>query len=491
MSITLDRKEIRDKIMGCWLGKNIGSTLGEIYEGKKEEFSLTFYDPMPEKSSPNDDLDLQLVWLQMLEEKGLDFTLTDLADYWKKYLERYPWNEYGFCQLNLRDGLLPPASGCFNNYFVDEMGSPIRSEIWACIAPANPQLAAAFAWKDAVLDHAGGEGVYGEMFWAALQSAAFVVNDPRELIGIGLAMIPVHSLISRAVREAVWCKNQGLTWKEARERIVRIYGHHKPCNAPQNHAFTVMGWLYGNDFGDRLCAAVNCGYDTDCTGATLGATLGILDGASSIPEKWLEPVGTDVVLHKLTGPINAPANVDELTDRSLTLTETVLKKFGYASLGDQTAMDQADALMLRDNRNALHILQKDTQSTIFENGNLEIHFHYCGEPVAEKGKIKPVEISVWKDAENITESADIKLDLPRGWKEMGTGEGAWGKRWILLPEDVSEHMTVGFQIRVDKKQLSNEVVVLDKASVHYFGSGDTVPRCDCGCGANPFACIGK
>jgi len=54
--------------------------------------------------------------------------------------------------------LKPPISGAFQNYFVDEMGSPIRSEIWACLAPANPQLAARMAWMDASMDHTGGEG---------------------------------------------------------------------------------------------------------------------------------------------------------------------------------------------------------------------------------------------------------------------------------------------------------------------------------------------
>ena len=489
MSVTLSKVELKDKISGCWLGKNIGSTLGEAYEGKKKQFSLTFYDPFPEKSSPNDDLDLQLVWLQMLEEKGVDFTLSDLAKYWKKYLVSYPWNEYGFCQVNLRSGLLPPVSGCFNNYFVDEMGSPIRSEIWACIAPAHPQLAAEFAWKDAVLDHAGGEGVYGEMFWAALQSAAFVLSDPRELIGIGLNMIPVHSLISRAVREAVWCSDHDLSWQEARERIVRIYGHHKPCNAPQNHAFTILGWLYGTDFGDRLCAAVNCGYDTDCTGATLGATLGILDGASSIPQKWLAPVGTEVVLHKLTGPINAPANVEELTDRTLRITETLLDKFGYASLGDRTAVPETDALMLPDNRRALEILQNDTQCTIFEGNKWDVHFHYCGEPAVEQAKIKPIEISLRQNGRNITDRAEIELRLPEGWRILDTGKGAWGKRWTLLPEKVSESMTVGFSVLTDSEKIEKKVVFLDKASVQYYGSGDTLPQCSGGCGANTFACL--
>ncbi len=62
----------------------------------------------------------------------------------------------------------------------------------------------------------------------------------------------------------------------------------------QNLAFTVLGWLAGGgDFGHSICIAVNCGKDTDCTGATLGALLGILDPAG-IGEEWLRPIGREL-----------------------------------------------------------------------------------------------------------------------------------------------------------------------------------------------------
>jgi hypothetical protein len=202
--ITISEQEYRDKVYACWLGKNIGGTLGAPYEGRKEVLRLTYFDPMPSKSAANDDLDLQLVWLKMLQDRGINPRLQDFADYWMKHLSPYPWDEYGFCQRNLQRGLRPPISGCFENDFIDQMGSPIRSEIWACIAPGDPQLAAVMAWKDAVLDHAGGEGVWGEMFWAAVESAAFVIRDPVKLIRIGLGMIPIWSHISRAVHAALW-----------------------------------------------------------------------------------------------------------------------------------------------------------------------------------------------------------------------------------------------------------------------------------------------
>jgi hypothetical protein len=36
-----------------------------------------------------------------------------------------------------------------------------------------------------------------------------------------------------------------------------------------------------------ICLTVMGGWDTDCTGATAGALVGVLRGASSLPDKWV------------------------------------------------------------------------------------------------------------------------------------------------------------------------------------------------------------
>ena len=87
-------------------------------------------------------------------------------------------------------GLGAPLSGCFNNFFTDCMGSPIRSEIWAVICAGMPELAAYYAYQDASVDHAGGEGVYGEIFFAVLESMAFTEQDKLTLIHSALSYLP-------------------------------------------------------------------------------------------------------------------------------------------------------------------------------------------------------------------------------------------------------------------------------------------------------------
>ena len=352
--IKLSKAEYIDKVKGCWTGKNIGGTLGAPFEGQKFTHNLNYYHKESikkwlknvkswwEKSGfdfkidvenynfdqplPNDDLDFQLVWLKMLEEKGVNPKLNDFVEFWQRYLYRHWYSEYSWCLYNLKRELKPPISGAFQNYYVDEMGSPIRSEIWACVAPGDPQLAAYLAWMDSALDHAGGEGTYGEMFWAVVESAAFVINDPFTLINIGLSMIPISSHISRCIREAVRCYKENLEWGEARERIATIFGHHNACNAIPNHGFIIIGLLYGNDFGDKLCKAVNCGYDTDCTGATLGSLLGILNGFSKIPEEWKKPVGDLITPVPLTITEGLPLTITELTERTVKIAEKMIEK---------------------------------------------------------------------------------------------------------------------------------------------------------------------
>ena len=414
-SIVLDQAEYRDKVYACWLGKNIGGTLGAPYEGQKSYHNLTFYDPVPDRSAPNDDLDFQLVWLVMLEEVGVPPRLADFARYWKQYLHKYPWNEYGFCNRNLKRGLMPPVCGWFENYFVDEMGSPIRSEIWACTSPADPQAAAALAWMDSAMDHSGGEGMWGEMFWAAVESAAFVLSDPLELIRIGLAMIPPPCLISRVIREVVWCWNNRLSYDDARERVKHIYFHEQPCNAVLNHGFIVIGWLYGDDFGDCLCKAVNCGFDTDCTGATLGALLGILGGSRAISKRWSDPVGNDVVLHEFTVDCGVPKTLEELTGRAASLAqEAADRKDGAVAFG-KTARRPADLLsILHRNEKAVEALCGDIRCAAASDGELEMFLHYNGDPVLHPEIVRRMHVTCRRHGAPV--AAAVSLDGPKHWQ---------------------------------------------------------------------------
>ncbi|MEM2027482.1 MAG: ADP-ribosylglycohydrolase family protein [Candidatus Bathyarchaeia archaeon] len=330
MKLRISWKTYWDKVYGCWLGKNAGGTLGgplEALYGRDEMFNVWWYPKLVEGGIPNDDLEIQLVWLQALRDRGINLTARDLAEYWLDCILYNP-DEYGLHKTNLRLGLQPPVSGWYNNWFKDCMGSPIRSEIWACIAPGAPNISARYAYQDAICDHAGGESVYGEIFNATVESAAFFINDRVKLVKMGLAAIPENSLTSKAIRTALEAYLNGLDWREARERVKEAVYSPIAQYSPINLGFQTIGLLYGEDFGDAMCKAVNCGWDTDCTGATVGAIWGIIYGGSNLPEKWVKPLGDIIVVSEGIKNIYVPRTLGELTDEVCNMGRRVLSYFG-------------------------------------------------------------------------------------------------------------------------------------------------------------------
>lgn len=354
---------LKDKITGCWNGKNIGGVLGAPLESQRGVFDVTFYLQENLQGNPpaNDDLDLQLVWLAAAEKYGRQLTPETLGEYWLTFITP-DWAEYGRGKANLRAGLVPPLSGYAFNTYHNSCGCFIRSELWACLCAGNPDLAVKYAYMDAVVDH-GEDGMYGELFCAALESAAFVESDRNTLIEIGLSYIPEDCLTARAVRLVMQCHEEGLTWQEARTRLMRevpgTFGVQANTDqnvegfpvspagndAPNNIGIMMIGWLYGeNDFGKSLCIAVNCGEDTDCTAGTLGAILGIMHGNSGLPEKWLAPIGgviNTLCIEKTKSHLlgGIPGTVEELTDRVLRL----IPRFLDSSLCDIGGSCSADA----------------------------------------------------------------------------------------------------------------------------------------------------
>ncbi len=277
MKITYN--EYLDRVYGCWLGKCVSGTIGAPYEGAKELFEFNYDPAMIASMLPNDDLDLQILWLHVLEQKGVAFTTMDLA---KAFAELCPYapGEYATFRRNYRLGIMPPVSGWFNNhYYLEGNGCPIRSEIWACIAPGNPQLAADISTKDGIMDHCG-TSVDEERFLAAIEAAAFFEQDLDRLFEIGLSVIPEDGKVYKMVTDTLkWCA-EASTWQQVRGHIIRHYGHPDCTNSVQNTAFAIMSLKFGSlDMIETTMIALNAGYDTDCTCATAGSIIGIIRGA--------------------------------------------------------------------------------------------------------------------------------------------------------------------------------------------------------------------
>ncbi len=326
----LNFKEYKDKVYACWLGKNMGGTMGAPYEGKREILNVKGFATKKGEALPNDDLDLQLVWLHAVEFEGpRNITSEVLGEYWLSFITGY-WNEYGIARRNMEKGVMPPLCGDLQNPWKHSNGAWIRTEIWATLAPAYPDLAVRFALEDAKVDHGFGEGSYSAAFVAALQSAAFVVSDLRKLIEIGLAKIPSDCRTAKTVKLAIECYDGKKTWLEARNTIQKENADIGDgwFQAPSNIGYVVIGLLYGEgDFKKSMLTALNCGDDTDCTAGTVGAIFGLMYGTSGIPKDWREYIGDDIV----TGTINACLSFprvktcSELTEKVASLAPSVLR----------------------------------------------------------------------------------------------------------------------------------------------------------------------
>lgn len=350
--MTLTYEQLKEKITGCWNGKNIGGVLGAPFECKRDLFDVDFYvqENIDGNPPPNDDLDLQLLWLIAVERFGRGVNASILGDYWLSYVVP-DWCEYGSGKTNLKRGLLPPLTGMVSNPFKNSCGCFIRSEIWACLAPGHPEIATQYAYEDAIVDHHE-DGMYAEIFCAAIQSAAFVESDKHKLIDIGLSYIPEDCGVARAVKLVIAEYKKGTPYPDTRIKLMNEIpgnfgilftkikdrkddfplaepGH----DAANNIGIMIIGWLYGeDDFAKSIIIATNCGEDTDCTAATLGATLGIIHGNSSLPEKWLKPLGgviNTLCLDKTVWLFPFPETVDELSDRVLRAIPVFLGVDGY------------------------------------------------------------------------------------------------------------------------------------------------------------------
>ncbi len=281
----LKYSEYFDKVYGCWLGKCVVGTVGAPYEGMKQLLDLRFDDKMIETMLPNDDLDLQVLWLSVLEEKGIYVSGEDLAKAFHEKNIYWP-GEYAWFDRNYQRGIRPPYTGIYENDFYKEgMGCPIRAEIWGLIFPGNPALAAKICTMDATLDH-NGNSVYFEQFWAAMIAQAFVEKDINKLIECGLKYIPRASRAACLIRDVVkWCKGPE-DFRFIRSRIIAVYGHCDCTNSFQNIGITLMLLLrFADDVRTLAVTACNCGFDTDCTAGNAGALIGLLKGAKFLQEQ--------------------------------------------------------------------------------------------------------------------------------------------------------------------------------------------------------------
>jgi hypothetical protein len=340
---TLTEPELLDRLHGAWTGRCCGCASGKpvefmgmridngvltgrkaikAYLQKANAWPLENF--IPERAGdeqvpcpastreniaymePDDDIHYSLVGLAVLEDHGPGFRWKHVALCWT---QRIPfgaictaetqavlnfWN--GSARFFQRDQVRvdPETTRSHRNPYREWIGAQIRSDGWAWACAGKPELAAEFAHRDSHWTHTR-NGIYGAMFCAAMQAAAFVEHEPRKLVEIGLGQIPAECRLARGVRECLRWIDECDDWESCMEKLEERYPDMSPVHTINNALICVISLIAGN-MDTRLATtiAVMSGLDTDCNGATVGSIVGAAAGRANFDAAFAAPLNDRV-----------------------------------------------------------------------------------------------------------------------------------------------------------------------------------------------------
>jgi ADP-ribosylglycohydrolase len=235
----------------------------------------------------DDDIAYTLLGLLSLERFGPDITTENIAEMWDRYLP-LAFTAEEIALRNYRNRLPIDKVAEVDNPYVQWIGADIRSDPWAYSWAGFPEKAAEFAYRDASLSHRR-NGIYGEMFFAAAQAAAFAVDDAREAVKIGLTEIPSSCALHREIEWALSVGDGIGDYREARAAVDARFAGMSHVHTENNACLTVFGLLMGkSDFSAVISGTVAMGMDNDCTAATAGSIAGAILGRGGIPSSWYD-----------------------------------------------------------------------------------------------------------------------------------------------------------------------------------------------------------
>ena len=325
--------KLENKIHGAWMGRVCGCLLGKTIEGIRTDELIPFlketgnypmhryilhsdldkvnlnkykfgfnsrcYADTANGMPVDDDTNYTVLYQEVIEKYGRDFTPFDVSRAWLAYQPKDAYctaERVAFC--NFVKGYEPPESAIYKNPYREWIGAQIRADYFGYINPGNPALAAEMAWRDASISHTK-NGIYGEMFVAAMLAVAAETNNIKDIILGGLAEIPHTSRLYKEIISVLDGFEDGISQSECFKAIHKKFDEHIAhdwCHTISNAMIVAASLLYGQgDYGESICIAVEAGFDTDCNGATVGSVLGMANGIDSIPDYWIKPIND--ILH--------------------------------------------------------------------------------------------------------------------------------------------------------------------------------------------------
>ncbi len=346
--------ELLDRLYGAWLGRSAGCALGKPVEGmmgehnglsSKErikqyllaispsEYPINNYIPAHSPAEgktgkvgcplstrekiafmeSDDDIRYTVIGQIVFREVGPNFTTFDMMRQW---IGKLPYGMVctaetqaylNFCRRYQNHMQMWRRSAAewdkeidwlwnatYQNSYREWIGAQIRADHFGYAAPGNMALAADFAFRDARMSHVK-NGIYGEMFVAAMIAAAFIHDDPQQIVEAGLTEIPATSRLYAEMKQTIEiCRRhqyKAASFEAALDDIYKLLGHYNAVHTNNNAAIVVAALLLGrHDLEKVITIAVMGGWDTDCNGATAGSIAGAMLGAKRLPQKWIAPL---------------------------------------------------------------------------------------------------------------------------------------------------------------------------------------------------------
>ncbi|MCL2462550.1 MAG: ADP-ribosylglycohydrolase family protein [Defluviitaleaceae bacterium] len=268
--------------------------------------------------SVDDDITYTILGLLIIERYGFGFTTDDVGEIWKEILP-YACTAEDAALRNLKAGAAAGEAALIDNPYRQWIGADIRSDGFAFAAAGDPALAAAMGYQDAYLSHRR-NGIYGEMFFAAAEAAAFTVDDPIEAVRIALREIPATCALYKDIEWALETGPSIADYEAARRAVDERFAGMHPVHTNNNACLVVFGLFLGKgDFTETISNVVAMGMDNDCTGATAGSIIGAVVGRGGIAPHWTAKFNDKVRTYLIGYP---ELSIEDVVSRFVRLAET-------------------------------------------------------------------------------------------------------------------------------------------------------------------------
>jgi len=258
---------------------------------------------------------------------------------------------------NLRKGIPVPMSGHYLNNKSnwtgvgwteqDDIDFQIESDFAGIVSPAMPNAAIDIAWR-AGHSMNWGNGVYGGVMVAVMNSTAYTAKSVMEIVDAGRQAIPTGTRYRQMIDDVIAWKEAGKTWEENWKLVTDKYkrttiaGKGDPkddlkasdcdfIDVTQNGAYIVLGLLYGNcDYEKTMKIAMQGGCDSDCNPSNVGAIMGTYLGFDAIPAKWKSALNYNKYFPYTT------YTTDDCIEMSYELAKEVIKMTGNKIISEGT-----------------------------------------------------------------------------------------------------------------------------------------------------------